>query len=149
MKKYKIELNEQQLQIILHALEGYTRAGTEQYDIMFEALTKYKYDYNTNKAINKVVRELTDSELRENESHGIHNKKIDDDYRKAYDMIQVLRYVKSWANVEASPEDRHENFIKYMGINFDEPYKISTEDCELIKCEEIEDEEEAFFNDID
>ena len=135
MKKYNIEVNKKQLEIILSALEAYTRAGTHQFDIMMEAVTKWKYNYETNKKVNRAIREIIESPLDEYESFGIHSTEIDDDYRKSYDLIQVLRYTKSWGDVEDSPEDRDKNFMKYHTRNYDTPYKTAVEDCELATCE--------------
>lgn len=132
---YKIEVNEEQLRIILNALEGYTRAGTEQYDIMIEALTGYKYSYDTNKAINTAIRSLVGCELDPNASWGIHNEQIGDNYRVAYDMIQVLRHTQAWANAEDKEETRWSHGVKYMGISFDAPMSTTKKDVPLIKCE--------------
>jgi len=140
MKKYKIELSEKQLKILMSALEGFTRAGTEQYDIMIGALTYYKGTYNNNKEILKSIREILKSELPSlNSSYGIYSKEINDDYRKAYDMIQVLRNVSAWANAPDDEKDRSKNFAKYMTVSYDEPMITSTE-AKLIKCEEIKGE---------
>jgi hypothetical protein len=139
MKKYKIELSEKQLTILMSALEGFTRAGTEQYDIMIQALTFYNGSYSDSKKILKSIREILKSDLSSmNESYGIHSRKINDDYRKAYDIIQVLRNARAWANAPDDEEDRSKKFIKYMKVDYDKPLKTSTE-AELINCEEIKD----------
>jgi effector-binding domain-containing protein len=139
MNKYVIEVNEEQLHIIQNALEGYTRAGTEQYDIMFEALTKYKHSYDVNQAINTAIRHLTECKLRQNESWGIHSEKIDDDYRVAYDMIQVLRNKQAWANAEDKEETRWNHGSKYMQISYDSPYPTTKKNIKLIKCEVVDE----------
>ena len=125
--KYKLELSENQLVIIQNALEGYSRAGTEQYDIII------------NKAINVAIKNITGSELGENSSHGIHSQNISDNYRVAYDMIQVLRNKRAWANVEDAENSKENHGSKYMGVSYSTPYKTSTEDEPLIKCEASDD----------
>jgi hypothetical protein len=141
MKKYKIELNENQLRVIEQALETFSRMGSKQYDIACDAIQTHDefgcLSYDQKQKIRKFIREIEGSDLAENESYGIGQKIIDDKYRVAYDMIQVFRYVRSWANAEDEPEDRGNNFSKYMGRNYDKPLKYSEEP--LAECEEIEE----------
>lgn len=143
MKKYSIEVEESQLRVIEQALEVFSRIGTKQYDIVCDAIqTNDEFgslSYDKRQKINSFIREIEGSNLQEDESYGIGQEVVDDKFRVAYDMIQVFRYVRSWANAEDASEDRlkSKNFTKYMGRNYDEPLQYSKEG--LVKCEEVED----------
>lgn len=138
MKKYQLEVNETQLRIIEQALEVLSRIGTKQYHIALEQIeTKdtFGLGYETLQILERIIRKAEELNMPNNASYGIHSPEISDKFRVAWDMIQVFRYVRSWANAEHKPKDRDKYTGIYSTINFNSPMKSSEQS--LPKCEEI------------
>lgn len=136
MKRYKLEISEDQMLVLEEALEVFSRLGTKQYDILASHIEHGKYGLNWEKRLelDKKIKEIEG--MADKPCYGINSPEISDKFRVSYDMIQVLRYVRSWSNAEHSPEERTSNFIKYMSLNYDEPLKTGKEP--LAKCELID-----------
>lgn len=142
MKKYQLELNENQLRVIEEALEVFSRLGTKQYGMVADHIIKEDGDvlsWDEREKINRYIREIEGFRMPPNASYGIHSKEISDRYRVAFDLLQVARHRRSWANAEHPESERSEHFGKYMGVNYDKPMKTGAEllaVCEV--CEVVE-----------
>ena len=74
MKKYQIELNENQILILERALDIMVRLGLKQYDIVAENIetdSKMGLSWDQRQAIKKVVREIEGFDIPLNASHSI------------------------------------------------------------------------------
>jgi hypothetical protein len=139
-KKYKLEVNEEQLSIIERAVETYARIGTKQYAIalgnIIEPSDGCKFlGHKALYEIEQFIRKQEWCHLPPNASHGIYQDCISDDFRVAWDLYQVVRYARSWANAEHKPEERNEHFSEYMTVNYDAPMHSSKQP--LPTCKEI------------
>jgi hypothetical protein len=143
MKKYKIIVNEEQMHIIEEALDVLSRLGTKQYSMVLEHIEplsdrkefKYGISWDHKNALQQAIRAAEGCDLPSNAAYGIYQEEISDSFRVAWDLLQVLRYTRSWANAEHKPEERREHFTKYMTVNYDTPIKSSQQP--LADCEEI------------
>jgi len=109
----RIELNNNQLRLIQRALDFYSRVGIGQFEVIKEHPTFERHLSNELKLMNgrtdynrfHQVRDSVDAMLihprnmlmqdpshPRNGSWGIHNKKVDESCREAYDIIQVIRH---------------------------------------------------------
>jgi hypothetical protein len=135
-KKFKLELNEEQLLTLERALETYSRLGTKQYQIALSETTDC--DYGTLKDIEEYIRLKEHCDLQSNASYGILEDKVDDRFRVSWDLYQVVRYCRAWSRAEHKPEERDKYFTKYMGVCYDTPLKRSEQP--LAECECLRDE---------
>ena len=108
-----LKVSEEQLRLIQHALNFYTRVGIGQFNVIKDHPTFERHLYNESKdengetdyghfhsvrddvdSILHVARNVlyNDSSIDKNGSWGIHNPKVDDSCRDAYDLIQVIRH---------------------------------------------------------
>ena len=108
-----IELNNNQLILIQRALDFYSRVGIGQFEVIKEHPTFERHLSNELKLMNgetdynrfHQVRDSVDAMLVQprnmlmqepshprNGSWGLHNKKVDESCREAYDIIQVIRH---------------------------------------------------------
>jgi len=109
----RIELNSNQLRLIQRALDFYSRVGIGQFEVIKEHPTFERHLSNELKLMNgktdynrfHQVRDSVDAMLVQprnmliqdpthprNGSWGIHNIKVDESCREAYDIIQVIRH---------------------------------------------------------
>jgi len=109
----RIELNNNQLRLIQRALDFYSRVGIGQFEVIKEHPTFERHLSNELKLMNRKtdynrfhqVRDSVDAMLVQprnmliqdpthprNGSWGIHNIKVDESCREAYDIIQVIRH---------------------------------------------------------
>lgn len=102
MKKYKLTLTEKQAEVVIKALDLYTRMGLGQLERVLEvaALEGQQWegptDYETaESAMVTLKKALTGFAL--NASYGIYSEKVRDTFRVAYDIMQVLRHSVAWA----------------------------------------------------
>jgi hypothetical protein len=108
-----LKVSEEQLRLIQHALDFYSRVGIGQFNVIKEHPTFERHLYNEFKDKDgktdygkyhsvrdeidttlNVARNMlyNDSSIGKNGSWGIHNPKVDDSCRDAYDLIQVIRH---------------------------------------------------------
>ena len=127
-KKYKVILNEKQIEILVESLDLYSRLPSGQFDeIFFKMLGLGKLTNRTEfEKISKQLKELYFPELSENEFYGIHQDSVSEDARIGFDMIQVLRHKLSW---DKEPEGG-------ITVNFHEPMKTSTKE-NLIEIKDV------------
>lgn len=137
-KKYRLELDEQQAQLVIQALDMATRLHMGQTNIVGE----YLQGCSSRNADPVIVDAMLDRLRREcfdfsrSQSFGITSEKISDDARVMWDIHQVLRHRLSWDSA-GNPETR--NWTTMMGVNFDEPRRSSHE-RDLPKIETVEEE---------
>lgn len=137
-KKYRLELDEQQAQLVIQALDLGTRLHMGQTNIVGEYLQGCS-PRNANHEIVDSALELLRREcfgFTRNESFGITSEKISDDARAMWDIHQVLRHRLSWDRA-GNPETR--DWKTMMGVNYDEPRR-SSHSVELPKIETVEEE---------
>ena len=117
-KKIKLELDEQQLKLISKSLDFYSRIGIGQFKEVISHPTFEKIIYENHKKnwseihntrdiaediLHNGFRVLTNSEIPRNGSYGIHNKKVDESCREAYDLHQDIRHYFWTQNENRSP----------------------------------------------
>lgn len=137
-KKYRLELDEQQAQLVIQALDMATRIHMGQTNIVGEYLQGCS-PRNANPEIVDSALELLRREcfgFTRSESFGITSEQISDDARVMWDIHQVLRHRLSWDRA-GNPETR--DWSTMMGVNFDEPRRSSHE-VELPRIETAEEE---------
>ena len=108
-----LKVSEEQLRLIQRALDFYSRVGIGQFNVIKDHPTFERHLHNESKdengetdyghfhsvrddvdSILHVARNVlyNDSSIDKNGSWGIHNPKVDDSCRDAYDLIQVIRH---------------------------------------------------------
>ena len=96
MKKYELVITESQADIIMLALNLYTRLSAGQFhnlkDISFE---KDKHGINkkpSEKTLHKLQSEMFPALGSYNASYGIHSPKLPDTVKEGYDIYKVMMY---------------------------------------------------------
>ena len=108
-----LKVSEEQLRLIQQALDFYSRVGIGQFNAIkdhptFErhlhnefkdenGKTDYERYHNVRDSVDMMLIQprnmlYNDSSIGKNGSWGIHNPKVDDSCRDAYDLIQVIRH---------------------------------------------------------
>ncbi len=116
---YNLKFNQEQAQIIIRALDLYARIGIGQFESILDV---YDRPCNLDLKERDGIREgLRHAKLcaghPENGSFGIHNSKVRDEFRAAFDIQQVIRHRVAH---DRSPEGGNQ-------IDFDTPYRISSQ----------------------
>lgn len=128
---YQLSLTEKQAQVIINALDLYSRIGMGQLEEIAHIL-RSSPNANPDKilAVEALAREAADCWMGHVGGYnGISSDKVHDVFRIAWDLQQVIRYRLAW--------DRHpEGGIQVV---FDEPLKSSKEPFAVIK-KVLEDE---------
>lgn len=131
MKKVKLTLTERQACILRDALDIYSRIGIGQFDKVVDT-------YDRNGMMTPQQREDVEKLFKSakivcghthNGSFGIHNPLVNDTFRKAFDINQVLRNKIAWSR---APQGG-------VGVDFYEPHRISEDP--LPTCEVVEEDE--------
>jgi hypothetical protein len=127
--KYTLELSRTQCQVLVSALDNFSRLGMGQfYTVVSEHIPRNFRSINMQE-VNDMCDKLklaVHSGLDTNAYHGIHSGEISDYYRVAWDLHQVIRHRISW---DEHPEGG-------MTVNFDTPMR-SSEKEELAKIEQV------------
>jgi len=123
--KYSIKITENQADIIIRALENYSRVGIGQFKNIFEDIFSIDVTYredvtNLLDALNKAV--MNDSV---NKYRGICSPSTPENVKIAYEISKSLLCYRSW---EKEPKGG-------PTVNFHEPLKISKEPLIEIKSE--------------
>ena len=134
MKKFKLTLTERQDFILRDALDIYSRIGIGQFERVVDL-----YDLNgmmSEKRREDVENIFTSAKVvcghNRAGSFGIHNPEVNDNFRKAFDVNQVLRNKIAWSR---APQGGN-------GVDFYTPTQTSHEDP-LPSCEVEEEGEEV------
>ena len=114
--KYNLTLNETQLNVMVTALEMYSRVGCGQLGIAVAShpdVVKRNADYDFTKTLDCLFRQnvYTDLLPYANRYYGIFAPSIDSSNRVAWDMMQVVRNRLAWDRVGAPPELNWENMF--------------------------------------
>jgi hypothetical protein len=111
--KYTLTLNEDQARILIRALDLYSRIGIGQFEEVAQVYDRgLKLDLPTRDRI-RVGLNIAKAEAGHpvNGSYGIHNAKVDDEFRVAYDLQKVVRHRLAW---DRQPQGG-------LGVDFDTP----------------------------
>lgn len=150
MGKYQIEAEEEHLEIILQALDMYSRMGTGQLEVSVDEFLRTHFSDQWRRVeigngedpwqVGPEVRRHVDAIKKlmfdhpPNGSWGIRNKLVPKRCRSAYDIIQVLRHCRAEAKLAkvADPEQRRWH---KMRVDFDS-YWATNPDLEpvTVKC---------------
>ena len=137
MKLY-LEISEKQMDIMLAALDLYSRVRMGQYS----DLPNSKNKYMTPSEDANLIKRILMPELDWNAFYGIHSEKISDDARIAWDIQQVMRHMRSWHRAGKDPEKDQREWTgsnTMMGVSYDSPMRSSEEEeLPKIKLEGVE-----------
>lgn len=152
MKTIQMEMTLNQANIIVNALDLYSRMYMGQFSSLYSFLR-----------MNEVAgRDLIDRDFHEkmdaydeaevhlkkfaetlgfsyNGSWGILSKEIHNEAREAFDIQQVLRQVESWTRKGKELGKDERDWTEMMGVNFDDPMFCSGK--EPVKVKVVENEE--------
>jgi hypothetical protein len=126
-KTYTLTMSEAQARLVIRALDIFTRIGIGQFE---EVLAVYDRALNLDYQKRERLRISLNSAKAEaghpaNGSYGIHNPEVNDDFRAAFDIQQVIRNRLAF---DQKPEGG-------IGVDFDEPRQISKLLLPTIKSE--------------
>jgi len=122
---YTLTLNEKQAEVLVAALDLYTRIGIGQFEEIVNV-------YDRAAKLPLVIRDGMRNGLNfakqlvghpKNGSYGIHHPDVDDDFRASYDLKQVIRHRLAW---DRAPKGG-------VQVDFDEPWAISKESLATIE----------------
>jgi hypothetical protein len=128
-KTYTLTMSEEQAQIVVRALDLYSRIGIGQFEEILRV-------YDPCCTLTSMMRDEARTHINcvklayghpENGSHGIHNPKVRDDFRVAYDVQQVIRNRIAF---DKNPEGGFQ-------VDFDTPRAISQLPLPTIKSEAV------------
>jgi hypothetical protein len=124
MSKYTLTLNEKQAQILVSALDLYSRIGIGQFEEVLQVYDRdLKLDHDQRERIRKALNVAKgEAGHPSNGSYGIHNPEVRGEFRTAYDIQQVVRNRLAW---DRKPQGD-------ITVDFDKPDRIGTEP--LAKC---------------
>jgi hypothetical protein len=128
-KPYQLFLTEKQAQVLVNALDLYSRIGMGQlsevaYVLRLNALGNPNGQADALAKVEKLTREAASYWMGGSGSYyGIFSDKINDSFRVAWDLQQVIRYRLAW---DRNPEGG-------IQVNFDKPLKSSQESLAYIK----------------
>jgi hypothetical protein len=133
LKEFKLKINEDHAKIILNALDLYSRVIMMQFEHVANVVRWTTIDVEKEEWNDKLTQ-LTDIMTYaktvlghpENGSYGIRSPEISDQARQAYDILQVIRHVRSWAMKNKDPKlDKRESSM--FGVGFDDPMFTSVD----------------------
>lgn len=134
MNSYNLELNKEHSNLLVRALDLYSRVLMGQYEEVENIIRWYsvnKEDF-PKEGLDKLRDCLIEGKKAmghpSNGSHGIHSDKIHDDARKCYDIQQVIRHIVAWGEMGKDPNKDERDFKEMFGVSFDTPLKSSTDD---------------------
>lgn len=119
MKKYTLTFTEEQAGILVDALDLYSRIGIGQFE---ECVRVFDHTLELPIETRDACKASLDhakfviAGLPAGGSHGIHNPKVRDVFRAAYDIQQVIRHRVAW---DRKPEGNISH------VHFDQPRQIS------------------------
>jgi hypothetical protein len=118
MTQYRLTLNDDQVQMLLRALDVYSRVGCGQFQRileMFQSDPRRREDSCVQWEILFGLFKQQLLQLEGNSNYSICSPEVPVDYRLAWDMLQVVRHHVSW---EQQPEGGSQ-------VWFDEPMNTS------------------------
>lgn len=133
-KSYSLEIDEEQAQVLKLACEIFARLGIGQFHQALENLPidwkkAYSQDWNEDLLlIGKILSKHTQWNVDGwSKSLGIHNAR--ETSKIAWDLYQVIRHRLSWDRAITEKfienENSPRNWSDMMGVDYDEPLKVS------------------------
>lgn len=114
--EYELSLTKEQVEVLIQALDLYSRIGIGQFE---EILDVYDFSKISYESRDDVKQHMMSSKVLAghsmNGNYGIHNEEINDKFRIAYDIQQVVRHRLAW---DRNPKGE-------ITVNFDKPRQIS------------------------
>lgn len=117
MTSVTLTLTEEQADILLMALDTYSRLKMGQFNAVSDLFPARDFDRGKAAAALQAARQAVMPELDPRGYHGIESREIPDRARIAFDVEQVLRHALSW----------HRHPEGGITVNFDKPYWTSPE----------------------
>ena len=115
MTSVTLTLTEEQADILLMALDTYSRLKMGQFNAVSDLFPARDFDRGKAAAALQAARQAVMPELDPRGYHGIESREIPDRARIAFDVEQVLRHALSW----------HRHPEGGITVNFDKPYWTS------------------------
>lgn len=122
MKKYTLTLNENQMLLVRDALDLYSRIGIGQFEIISEVYAPFERDELMRNGLNVAKKACGHPP---NGSYSINNPTVNDRFRQAFDICQVVRNKVAWSR---NPEGG-------IYVQFDTPRQLGEEPlptCEIV-----------------
>ena len=140
----KIEVSDEQVYVIVEALDLFSRVLIGQVEEVGGVMSKYNVNMLDSEVVGSVGNQYTQHKpdkkaydahhdftdairslkhnllgIHANGSYGIHSDAVHDNSRVAYDIQQVLRNHLAWKN------HKGDSVAGTMGVSFDKPYQTS------------------------
>lgn len=112
-RKYNLTLTEEQAGVLTDALDLFVRIGIGQFEVVVEVYDPCGETRHNIKALLLAAKEHAG--LPRNGGPGIHNSKVPDRFRAAFDLKQVVRNRVAW---DKNPKGG-------IQVQFDEPNRTS------------------------
>ena len=122
--KYTLTISPEHAQLLVRALDLFSRIGMGQFEKISSVYRTLTIDQKTN-LYNKLLEIKEIVGLPYNDHHGIHSPDIKDDFRQAFDMLQVIRHRLAW---DKNPKGGFQ-------VYFDTPEQIGLLTLPSIKCQ--------------
>ncbi len=128
-KPYQLWITEKQAQVLVNALDLYSRIGMGQFSEITHVLRMNALGNPSGQAdalakVDELTRKASSYWMGgSGDYYGIASEKINDIFRVAWDLQQVIRYRLAW---DRKPEGG-------IQVHFDEPWKSSAEPFAVIK----------------
>ena len=137
-KKYTLTMNEEQAQLLVKALDLYSRIGIGQFE---EVLQVYDPTAKLSPGTRDDIRQQLDFAKAAaghpaNGSYGIHSPEVRDEFRAAYDIQQVVRNRLAY---DRKPEGNPSS------VHFDEPRQISKVPLPTIVSSNVGQDADGFY----
>ena len=128
-KTYTLTMSEEQAQVVVRALDLYTRIGIGQFEEILRVYDPLSETWGSGHqfALEYIGEIKAQAGHPMNGSHGIHHPEVRDEFRAAYDVQQVIRNRIAF---DQNPEGG-------MGVAFDTPRAISQLPLPTIKSDEV------------
>jgi hypothetical protein len=144
MKKYTIEITENQANVIKEALEVFARLGIGQFRDALESLPLKPHAegwHDDMLVIGQILKKYTRSNVDGWQSSlSIHSQDVNDEAQIAWDIYQVVRRKLSWdyaiGNGWVKDENDSRNWKEMMGVNYDDPLQVGPEPLAKIELSE-------------
>ena len=121
----KLELSEKQAEVVLNALNLYSRLALGQVEEIHKTLTDFG-EFNPLHEVDTILSQLKDEffpELGANTFYAIHSDKVSEKAKISYDILQVLRHKLAW---DKSPDGGNT-------VNFYTPCRASEENLPKVE----------------
>ena len=146
MRKYKLEINEKQARILRDAIDLYSRIGIGQFGEIWwvwlmNGMDNCKCGRDTfDPIMEQLKKKLTGFHF--GASFGIHSADVNDVFRQAYDLKQVIRNRLAWdrhdeKHGKVDPDNHNRGEHNTWSVDFDPPRLTAVEHSPLAKIEKV------------